>query len=105
MECAVGWHALWLRYAGQWNTGWHELTNAALQMHTNAVGLRKGNKAIDIDIADIAGLPIENGTPVFCRRSPVPIWQRKRAPRIGHEFVDDQLSFARNSIHDGINAD
>jgi hypothetical protein len=56
MERAVGRHALRLRDAHERNAGWHELTDAALQMHANLVGFRQINQAIDIDIADIAGL-------------------------------------------------
>ena len=105
VERAVGRNALRLRHSHERNAGRHKLTDAALQMHANLVGFRKDNKAIDIDIADIAGLPIEDGRPVLCRRHFAAIRKLERTPWIGHELVDDQLGFARNSIHNVIDAD
>ena len=72
MERAVGWHPLRLRHAHERNAGWHELADATFQKHANAIGLRQRNKVFDIDIADIAGLPIEDGA-VLCRRRFAPI--------------------------------
>jgi hypothetical protein len=42
---------------------------------------------------------------VLCRRRLDAIRQLKRTPRIGHEFVNDQLGFVRNSIDDVVDAD
>jgi len=81
------------------------VTDAALQMYANLVGFREGDKAIEIDIADIAGLSIEDGAPTLRRRRLAAIRQLERASRIGHELVDHKFGFACNSIHDVVDAD
>jgi hypothetical protein len=87
MQGAVGRPAFRLRHARERDTGGHELADAAVKMHADAVGLREGNKATDIDIADVARLPIENGSSVLCRGYLVPLRQGKQPPRIGHDFA------------------
>ena len=104
MESSVGWHPLRLRYAHERNASWYELADATFQIYANAVGLSQRNQVFDFDIADIAGLPIEDGA-VLCRRRFAPTRQGKRATRVGHEFIDDLLGFSRNSIDDVIYAD
>ncbi len=97
MVCAVGWQPLWPRHAHERNAGWDELADATLQIYASPVVLSQRNQVFDIDIADIAGLPIEDDA-VFWRRHLAPIRQGKRATRIRHEFTDDPLGLSRNSI-------
>ena len=104
MVRAVGWHPLRPRHAHERNAGWDELADATFQIYASTVGLSQRDQVFDIDIADIAGLLIEDDA-VFWRRHLAPIRQGKRATRIGHEFIDDQLGLSRNSIHDMIYAD
>ena len=89
MRCTVGRHPLGPRHAHERNTGWHKLTDAALQTHANVVGPRKGNKVIHVNVANISGPPIKDRSSILCRRCLALIRELEWTPSMRHEFVND----------------
>src|SRR6516164_658796 len=79
-------HALRLAYPHERNAGRHELAHAALHMHADAVSRRKSDEDVDIDITDIAGPAVKDGSPALCCRRRVWFGHGERTPWIGHEF-------------------
>jgi len=79
--------------------------DTALQMHANLIGFCERNQPIDVDIADVAGLSIEDGASGLRGSRLAALRQPERALPKRHELVDDQLGLTRDPIHDVVDAD
>ena len=68
-------------------------------------GLRDGDELADVDEADVAGVRTEDRRLVSRQRRLAALLQGECPARIGHGFADHQFGFARQPIHNVVDAD
>lgn len=68
-------------------------------------GLRDGDELANVDEADVAGVRTEDRRLVSRQRRLAALLQGECPARIGHELADHQFGFARQPIHNVVDAD